>query len=552
MNANPPGGALTFAATLLWAGLAASEQAAAVEVPDFVEEALAAGVDHTYTGPTEFFVGGGVAVFDCDGDRRPDLFMAGGTNPVSLYRNRSAVGGALSFETVALGIDEEDRTNVLGAYPIDIDNDGYQDLVLLRLGANVVLKGGADCTFTKANDAWALAGGDDWTTAFSATFETGQTFPTLAIGNYIDRTASGPLGGACADSWLLRPAAGPVPSYGAPTALTPAHCTLSMLFTDWYGSGTRSLRATNDGQYHRDGEEQMWRVEPGLPPELFTADDGWRRLSIWGGGIAEGDIDADGHPEYALTSMGGTMLQRLDEEADPDRPVYQDIAFAAVAAAELAAADGRPSTGWHGEFDDVNNDGLLDLFVSKGSAEALPGTAGDDPNDLLLGQWDGTFVEVGGEAGVASRESGRGAAVVDLNLDGKLDIVVVNREAPASLFRNLGARTEWGHRPLGNWLAVEVNQPGGNRNAVGALISVRVGGRTITRTIAVGGGHGSGQAGFAHIGIGPSERAEVRVRWPDGDWSHVYQVMVNNFIRIERGKPAAGYWMPPPVSVAAN
>ena len=43
-------------------------------------------------GPWEFFVGGGVAAFDCDGDRRPDLFMAGGAGPAALYRNRSATG----------------------------------------------------------------------------------------------------------------------------------------------------------------------------------------------------------------------------------------------------------------------------------------------------------------------------------------------------------------------------------------------------------------------------------------------------------------------------
>jgi hypothetical protein len=419
---------------------------------------------------------------------------------------------------------------------------------VLRLGANLLLKGGADCTFTKANDHWAFDGGNDWTTAFSATFEQGQTFPTLAIGNYVDRSAPGAPYGTCADNWLMRPAASGQPAYDDPVPLTPGYCALSMLFTDWNQSGTPSLRVTNDRQYYRGGEEQMWRLDPGKVPRLFSAADGWQHLSIWGMGIAEADLNADGYPEYALTSMGDTKLQQLDDQADQDKPIYRDIALDVGVTAQrpYQGTDLRPSTGWHGEFADVNNDGLLDLFISKGNVEAMPEFAAYDPDNLLLGQWDGNFVEVGGEVGIASDKRGRGAAVADFNLDGMLDIVVVNRNAPASLFRNLGAKTEWGHRPLGNWIAVELSQPGVNRDAVGARISVKTGNHTMTRTVEVGGGHASGQMGFVHLGLGTAERAEIRIKWPDGEWSHVYKAFANNFVRIERGKAAAGYWLPPP------
>ena len=109
------------------------------------EEALAAGIDHKYTGGWEFFVGGGVAAFDCNGDRRPDLFIAGGTSPAELYRNESPTGGALKFAKVDLDLPPEDLKNVTGAYPLDIDNDGLMDLVVLRLGRNLILKGMPDC-----------------------------------------------------------------------------------------------------------------------------------------------------------------------------------------------------------------------------------------------------------------------------------------------------------------------------------------------------------------------------------------------------------------------
>ena len=403
------------------------------DVPLMHEEAEAAGLHSVYDGPWEFFVGGGGAAFDCDGSGFPSVFLAGGKNPARLFVNKSKAGGPLKFEEKPLdiGADPKLLTNVIGAYPIDIDGDGHMDLFVLRVGGNLMLKGGPDCTFTLANQEWNFDGDPGWTTSFAAEWEPGQKFPTLAIGHYVDRDAPGSPWGTCEENSLYRPQAGDKPDYSVRTPLAPGFCALSMLFTDWNKSGEPSLRVSNDRQYYRGGEEQMWRIEPGKTPRLYTRADGWRHLSIFGMGIAEGDLDGSGYPQYFLTSMGDEKLQKLDpEEAERgEAPVYRDIAGEVGATAHIpyAGGDKRPSTAWHAEFADFNNDGLLDIFVSKGNLEQMPDFAAYDPSNLLLGQWNGKFAEAGDEAGIACNAKGRGALIADFNLDGRLDILQINR-----------------------------------------------------------------------------------------------------------------------------
>lgn len=525
------------------------------DIPAFEEQAMAAGITHRYEGPWEYFVGGGVSSFDCNGDRMPELFIAGGQNPASLYVNESLPGKTLRFRKS----NEQSTmlTGVLGSYPIDIDNDGYLDLAVLRLGENLLLKGSDNCRFKAANALWGFDGGSAWSTAFSASFETGNSFPTLAMGNYVDRTAPGSPWGTCHDNELHRPTRNTqvtessdntIPDYSNRQLLSPGYCALSMLFTDWNRSGSDALRITNDRHYYRGGEEQMWRVDNERYPRLYRRADGWAPLIIWGMGIAETDLDADGFPEYALTSMGDTKLQVLDvqQAIDENRPAYEDMAWTRNATAHrpYTGNDLKPSTGWHAQFDDVNNDARLDLYIAKGNVENMQDFAQYDPDNLLLGRADGSFSEQGEHAGLAADTRGRGANVVDLNADGMLDIVVVNRNDNVGLFRHTGMRYNEGTRQGGNWLKVELRQNGSNRFAVGARLSVKTGNLVQSRRVSVGGGHASGMSGFVHVGLGVAERATVRVQWPDGQWSAPFKLFANRHVIINRDQDAALQWFP--------
>jgi hypothetical protein len=511
---------------------AGSGPSVAAPPPTFAEVAGAAGIEHRYDGEFEYFVGGGVAAFDCDDDRRLDLYLAGGEAPAALYANRTPVDGALAFE--AISSPTTDLTAVTGAYPLDIDGDGHLDLVVLRRGENVALRGLGGCAFEDATDRLGLTGADGWTTAFSATWEGDADLPTMAFGDYVLVDDDGQATFDCGPNALVRPADGGS-TYDPPIALDPGWCTLSMLFSDWDRSGRRDLRVSNDRHYYQDGQEQLWRIAEGEPPTEYQRDDGWARLQLYGMGIASHDLTGDGYPEVYLTSQGDNKLQTLADGAA--RPLYEDIALrrGATAHRPYTGGDVLPSTAWHPAFADVNNDGFIDLYISKGNVEAQEDYAMRDPSNLLIGQPDGTFIEGAEAAGLVDFARARGAAVVDLDGDGWLDVVQVVRREPVRIWHNQGVPANGAGSAAGHWLAVDLEQPGGNRDAIGAWLEVRIGEWLMTHEVTVGGGHVSGYAGPIHVGLGPATAAEVRVTWPDGEVGPWQPVRADQVVTLARG-----------------
>ena len=451
---------------------------------------------HIYTGGWEHFVGGGVALFDCDADGLPDAFVAGGKNPATLFHNQ----GDFKFSKAPIPV----ITGATGAYPIDIENDGLMDLFVLRVGANVFLKGGPDCTFSDATEEWGIPQADRWSTAFSAWWEPGDSRPTFAIGNYVNRrNPDGPFE-ACDDNAILRPG----PDGYLSEALTPGFCPLSMLAAKDSRS-KQTLRISNDRHYYVEGGyEQMWDIGE---RRFLGADDGWPAVSLWGMGIASRDLTGDGLDEVMLTSMGDQVVQIARADGGYDAAPFE---FGTYAHRPYTGSDGRPSTGWHAEFADVDNDGRADLFIAKGNVDQMPGMATKDPNNLLMQQPDGTFVETGLEAGIASIKRSRGAGLADFDGDGRLDLIVVNRRSPVQLYRNVTP-------DVGNWIRINLDQRGPNRNAVGATVTVTTEGTVQTLQKLIGGGHASGQSLPLHVGLGAALTAEVQVAWPDGSQSSV-------------------------------
>jgi len=133
---------------------------------------------HIYSGDWNHFVGGGIAVLDCNNDGFADIFAAGGQTPALLLRN----DGAMRFSPQTI----PQITGTTGAYPIDINGDEHMDLFVLRVGPNMILKGDGQCGFVDASTEFNLPTDDSWSTAFTAWWE--DELPIMAVGNYVDRS----------------------------------------------------------------------------------------------------------------------------------------------------------------------------------------------------------------------------------------------------------------------------------------------------------------------------------------------------------------------------
>jgi hypothetical protein len=204
------------------------------------------------------------------------------------------------------------------------------------------------------------------------------------------------------------------------------------------------------------------------------------------------------------------------------------------------SALGRHYVGFGTGFLDFDLDGQEDLFLSNGHVVHYPAPpAARKQRPLFLRNarrpdalpHEVRFEDVSARAGpyFQSAHMGRGAALGDLDNDGRVDLVLNPMNEPAVVLRN---RHDAGH----HWLGVElVGRP--YRDAVGARLELEVGGRKLVRAVKGGGSYLSSGDRRVIFGLGSRDRIDrLTVRWPSGKTQTWKGLAVDRYWKLREGQ----------------
>lgn len=160
---------------------------------------------------------------------------------------------------------------------------------------------------------------------------------------------------------------------------------------------------------------------------------------------------------------------------------------------------------------------------------------GYERNILYANNHDGTFSDVSGIAGLDLPDDSRSFALADLDHDGRLEIILKNRNAPQlRILRN----TMTG---LGNSISFSLRGTKSNRDAIGAAVTVEVEGRRQTKYLQAGSGFLAQHSKELFFGIGQfSGNVRASIRWPSGLTQVFDRLPANHRIAIEEGAAESG------------
>jgi hypothetical protein len=497
--------------------------------------------------------GGGVAIFDYDGDGLPDIFLVNGdrwnasnraVRPTSrLYKNL----GHLRFKDVTAEAGLISNGWGQGVCAGDYDNDGNEDLVVTYYGHNVLYHNDGHGHFIDVTSKAGLpTDGSRWNTGCAFFDYDRDGYLDIAVANYVrfDPKDTPEASNQCAFKGL------------------PVVC------------GPRGLPGGRNILYHNSGDGTFKDVSA---ETHFDQPSGYYCFSV----IA-GDFDGDGWPDafVACDSTPNLLLHNNHDGTFTDIGVKAGVAFnengeeqgsmgadAAdfdhsgrtslvvttfdddIPALFLHEADGyftdvslraglgyrTHQVGWGVAFLDLDNDGWQDIFMANGHVypnidRLQRGSRFREEKNFYYNLRNGTFADLTEHSGSGTllRTSARGLAYGDLDNSGSLEIVINNLDSRPNLLWNRSAK--------GNWISFRLVGTRSNRDAVGALVTLKSGDLVQSAEVRSGCCYMSQSDIRLHFGLASATKIEmVEVRWPSGAIERFSAPDINTFHVLREG-----------------
>lgn len=524
----------------------------------FADVTKAAGINFVHESATEkrYIVesmGGGVAMFDFDGDGRLDIYLLNSYSVEAALAKKSRPAAALyrnlgngKFEDVAAKVGLADPGWAMGVSVADFDNDGDDDLYVTCFGANKLYRNSGG----KFEDVTAKAGVGD------RQFSTGSAWGDydrdgdldLFVTNYVEfsldklpqfgkgetcrfrnvEVQCGPRGLPGAGDTLYRNNGDGTftdVSKQAKVEDSAGHYGLGVVWTDFDDDGWPDIFVANDAtpNYAYRNNHDGTFTEMGLMLGVAVDENGVEQGSM---GISVADYDRDGRLDFIVTNF-----------AEQYNTIYRknaDGTFGDVTRSTKTAEPAMPLVGWGVKFFDADHDGWPDLLVVNGHVyPQIEGafSGGQYPQQKLFYRnlRDGTFADLSNEVGEALmiRRASRGAAFGDYDEDGDIDVIVNELDGAPMLLRN-----ETGSRS-GHWLNLKLTGTKSNRNAVGARVELKAGGLTQVEEVRAGDSYISHSDWRLHFGVGEAKVVdEINIRWPSGKTEKLTKVAVDQVLKI--------------------
>lgn len=488
-------------------------------------------------------MGGGCAFFDFDGDGDQDLFLVNSSERATgaLLQN----DGAGKFADVTPGSGLDVKMVGMGAAVGDFDNDGKVDLFLTGLDGNRLFRNLGGGKFEDLTERAGVRGGS-WSTSAAWIDYDNDGDLDLFVCNYVQwsreidlqvdyrlanigRAYGPPMSFAGTFPYLYRNDGGGKFSEVAAAAgmhvkhkVTgqPLAKSLGVAPTDMDNDGWIDLVVANDTVqnfvFHnqKNGTFREVGATTGVAFDVYGAARGAM-------GIDTGRFQDENTLGISIGNFANEMTALYVQQTP--------MLFSDQAIGEGIGAASRDLLTFGVFFFDYDLDGWLDLLTVNGHIEPEISKVTSAQKYLQPARLFWNARGVGGKGFVTANEdhagrdlfeplAGRGSAYADVDGDGDLDVLIMQVGGAAKLFRNERPRDE-------KWARLKLVGAKSNRDAIGAVVKLRLGNKTVTQTVMPTRGYLSQSELPVTVGFGGADKAdEALIIWPDGSRQTVKEI----------------------------